>query len=448
MLTRERESESEYSLPNSNLAAQLESLPTMVAGVWSDDTSLQLEATRQFCEMLSLDVIPIEEVIRAGVVPRFVEFLAREECPKLQLNAVSLLTNIASGTSENTKVVIDHGAVPIFVMLLSSPSDDIREQAVWALGNVAVDSLSCRDLVLNHGVLVPLLAQLNEHAKLSMLRIATCTLAILCRGNPEPSFEQVRPAVPALGRLIFSNDEEVLTEACWALSYLSVSNGPKGQIQALIEAGVCPQLVQLLGHPSRLVLIPALCTVSNISMGDGMHVQCLINHGALPCLLNLLTHQFENSILREACWAISSFTAGDTEQKQAVIDAGLIAPLVSLLENAELDIQKEAAWALSNASYGTPEQIKYLISQGCIKPLCELLICPDPAVINVCLDALGNILVLAEKEKRLGNSGYAQMIEDAEVFGKFRDLLRHDNSEIREMAVDILNWLEEEADEQ
>ncbi|KAJ6319021.1 hypothetical protein OIU76_014376 [Salix suchowensis] len=461
-------------LSSSNMENKLESLPSMVAGVWSDDSNLQLEATTQFRKLLSIERSPpIEEVIQAGVVPRFVEFLVREDFHQLQFEAAWALTNIASGTSENTKVVIDHGAVPIFVKLLGSPSDDVREQAVWALGNVAGDSPKCRDLVLSHGALVPLLAQLNEHAKLSMLRNATWTLSNFCRGKPQPSFEQVRPALPALERLVHSTDEEVLTDACWALSYLS--DGTNDKIQAVIEAGVCLRLVELLLHPSPSVLVPALRTVGNIVTGDDMQTQvfvpaipgengggklplkllvdffCIINTGALPCLLSLLTHNHKKSIKKEACWTISNITAGNKEQIQAVIEAGLIGPLVNLLQNAEFDIKKEAAWAVSNAtSGGTHEQIKFLVSQGCIKPLCDLLVCPDPRIVTVCLEGLENILKVGDAEKSLGNSGevnlYAQMIEDAEGLEKIENLQSHDNNEIYEKAVKILEtyWLEED----
>ncbi|XP_015959596.1 importin subunit alpha-2 [Arachis duranensis] len=435
---------------SSIMEKKLESLPAMVAGVLSNDNSQQLEATTQFRKLLSIERSPpIEEVIQAGVVPRFVEFLHRDDFPQLQFEAAWALTNIASGTSENTKVVIDHGAVPIFVKLLGSPSDDVREQAVWALGNVAGDSPRCRDLVLSHGALIPLLAQLNEHAKLSMLRNATWTLSNFCRGKPQPPFEHVKPALPTLERLVFSNDEEVLTDACWALSYLS--DGTNDKIQAVIEAGVCSRLVQLLLHPSPSVLIPALRTVGNIVTGDDIQTQAIINHGALPCLMSLLTHNHKKSIKKEACWTISNITAGNRDQIQAVIEAGLIAPLVNLLQNAEFDIKKEAAWAISNAtSGGSHEQIKYLVNQGCIKPLCDLLVCPDPRIVTVCLEGLENILKVGESEKAMGNSGdvnlYAQMIDDAEGLEKIENLQSHDNNEIYEKAVKILEtyWLEDE----
>ena len=57
--------------------AWLEANPTaLVEGVHSDDPNLQLPAVTQFRKLLSIERSPpIEEVIAAGVVPRFVQFL-------------------------------------------------------------------------------------------------------------------------------------------------------------------------------------------------------------------------------------------------------------------------------------------------------------------------------------------------------------------------------------
>ena len=101
----------------------------------------------------------------------------------------------------------------------------------------------------------PLLVQLRTNSKMSMLRNATWTLSNFCRGKPQPLFPCVKTALGTLVNLIYNGDEEVLTDACWALSYLS--DGENEKIQAMIEAGVCGKLVELLLNPSPAVQTPA-----------------------------------------------------------------------------------------------------------------------------------------------------------------------------------------------
>jgi len=281
---------------------------------------------------------------------------------------------------------------------------------------------------------------LRESEKTSMMRNATWTLSNLCRGKPPPPFEWVSPALGSLANLIYANDVEVLTDSCWALSYLS--DGPNERITAVIKAGVCRRLVELLLHTSPLVQTPALRAVGNIVTGDDQQTQVILQSDALPRLQKLLSHA-KKAIRKEACWTISNITAGNREQIQEVINHGLLPGVIHLLQTADFEIKKEAAWAISNAtSGGSPQQVDYLVESGCIKPLVDLLSVSDSKIVGVALEALENILKVGKDqqlEKGLSENPYGAKVEQADGLTKIESLQEEDpNEDVYQKALKIL----------
>lgn len=110
-----------------------------------------------------------------------------------QYKSLWALTNIAAGTHEHAEYLVSQGAAPEFVRLMSSNIARLREQACWALGNIAGDCAELRDEVLASGAMNAVLEMLRpDDAKLSAVKTATWTMSNLCRGKPPPAFNEVR----------------------------------------------------------------------------------------------------------------------------------------------------------------------------------------------------------------------------------------------------------------
>jgi len=408
------------------------SLETIVEKARSADNATQLAAVQAARKLLSSDRNPpIDALINSGILPVLVKCLEDIDNPSLQFEAAWALTNIASGTSQQTQAVVEADAVPLFLKLLKSPQQNVCEQAVWALGNIIGDGPHLRDYVIQLGVVEPLLSFISPDIPITFLRNVTWVVVNLCRNkDPPPPVQTIREILPALNMLIHHTDMNILVDTVWALSYLT--DGGNEQIQMVIDSSVVEKLVPLLAHREVKVQTAALRAVGNIVTGTDEQTQTVLNCGALDHFGPLLQHPKEK-IIKEAVWFLSNITAGNQAQVQSVIDHGLVPHIIQHLQRGEFQTQKEAAWAISNLTIsGNKAQVSYLVEQGVIPPFCHLLSCKDTQVVQVVLDGINNILKLAELEV------VTAMIEECGGLDKIESLQNHENVEIYKLAYEII----------
>ncbi|XP_014253052.1 importin subunit alpha-1 [Cimex lectularius] len=405
------------------------------AKLYSNDENVQLQATQAARKILSREKNPPIDVL-IDAVPRFIEFLTYSHNPTLQFESTWALTNVASGNSNQTMAVVNGGAIPKFVALLKSPHLHIAEQAVWALGNIAGDGPKTRDLVLHCNAMPAILELIKPDTSIPVLRNIVWTLSNLCRNkNPPPNFNTVKICLPYLCKLLSYDDKEVLGDACWALSYLS--DGTNGRIQAVVDTGIVARLVELLSSSDFTVLTPALRTVGNIVSGTDVQTDAIINAGGLQPLALLLQHP-KNNMVKEAAWTISNITAGNVEQIEHVINANILPPLLDVLRKGDLKSQKEAAWAVTNlTSGGSPQQVASLICHGVIPHLCYILDSKECKIVNLALDALANILQVAQNNNELDR--IALMVQESGGVDKIEDLQQHENEQIYNKCATIID---------
>ena len=364
-----------------HMAIRVENIPRWANNMIEENSFLRGSIV-QINNLLSLEFKegpPTQQVVDSGVLPKIVELLQRDEDHNIQHKAAEILTNVSAGKTKHTSAVVKSGAIPHLVNLLGSPHSNVTESAAWTLGNIAGNGPHKRDLVLQAGAVQPLLRLFDQTSELKFVRVYIWVLQNFCRvwHKPRrclPDFNLLNQSIPTLSNLVYHSDDEVVTDACWALRYLS--DGPNRQIQAVLDVlndtGV-RRLIELLSHSETSVQMPALRTVGNIAEGNDSQIQIVVKNGALPVLLTLLSSA-NDSTVKEACCTISNITAGTEDQIQAVFDSGIIPVLIRILSHERSGVRKWAVWVVANATKGgSVKQVKLLVNGGCIPRLLDLL---------------------------------------------------------------------------
>lgn len=111
-------------------------------------------------------------------------------------------------------MVVENGAILKFVKLLNSPVNQLAEQSVWALGNIAGDGAVTRDEVLQYDTVEALIRLIKPDTPVTFLRNIVWLMSNLCRNkNPPPSFDKVKVMLPMLANLLQNPDIQVMSKA-------------------------------------------------------------------------------------------------------------------------------------------------------------------------------------------------------------------------------------------
>jgi importin subunit alpha-6/7 len=427
----------EFVVPSARAVHEQE-LPAVARVVMGLETDIQMHCTTQLENLLCRSKYqPTQQIIDTGALPSIVRFLTRHDNPSLQVTAAGILICILFHDVHD-HLVVEAGAIPALVPLLTSDNANVREEAIAALGSIACYPPS-RALILQAGALPPLLQEVRAISNPRTLGSGSIALAQLGYWSQEPSIEQL-PAVESitskLSQLLLSTENAVWMCACTALEGFGFGASEE-TIQAVVESRVCRRLMDYLEDPNQTAAWAA-CVLGNIHTNNDLHNQLVADNIEVSRFLGLLSSP-SATFRKHACFALSKIVTGNKRLIQAVVDKYILRSLIDLLADSELAVRKQAVSAVASLMVGAnATQVQALVRRGCVRPWCNLLTMNDSETVGIVLKGLENILSKGEATRQEGLNEIVKHVREAGGIDLIRGLQERPDSDIQSQATHLL----------
>lgn len=369
-----------------------------------------------------------------------------------QHNAGWILCNIAGGTTASNTSVCNAGGMELFHKLLQTSDKQYLDVALYGLANIAGESQTNRNRLLDLGVLNTLLDkysiakefellesygfllknimrypyEFNEQTVNDILEVSMQTLEISCCDSTTEEF------IEGIGCLVSHNDygKYVLSTEPYLSILLSYFNHTAYEIQEKVH---------------RITAV--------IATGTTEMTQSLLNKRILDKALCLL-HNAKPPLRKEIAWLVSNITAGTRDQIDEVLSHSIITSVMKLLIESDLNVKKEATYIFYNiAILASPNQILKLVSLGILEYLKDALNNSDPKYVLVI--STQNMLTFTRALLKAGEDLQVDslkfMMDSSGCIDVLEKLLNSQNSLISEKAYGIVRdfiGLDEDSDQE
>ena len=358
---------------------------------------------------------PIGPLIQEGTHKLLLKLMST---PQISKDCVGCFINMTSNYP--CSVFVEEGVIEILFEILETCDDELASLCIWCLGNLAGDSVECRDAVYKKGSFDVILKYTQVSA---CQENAAWLVTNLCKGKPSPPPEYLEKACERVLRLL-DKDSKTLSYILETVLYCN------GHLPVLSTSQVADILCIVEKDRENGYL--ALKVVGNLVESSKDYAHLLLGQDVLGKVLHLVNLGLPKE-KKEALLILSNLCVDLDHYLRVFLDHEILKDSLRYLLDKDEELRLEAIWIFRNL-LKFEDSYEVLHRLGFFHDFLSVFQSHSPSTLIPALESL-NFLLLDES--------FRTLFESNKTLFHVSRLVAHTNISIRVLSHQIVQFFAE-----